>query len=67
MTTMWLSKKTKNEIEETRKRLSLGSLHSTLKYLIKLEKEYELSKLSLPTKDDIRNIIAEELLKVSGR
>lgn len=66
-TSIYLPRSVKDQLGGVRDRNGLGSYNKTIIHLIGIEKELELSKLSLPTKDDIRKIISEEIRKASGR
>jgi len=66
-TTIGVSRKTKERIEEIMKRHNLASLHWTIKHLIELEKEHELNQIARPlSKVDVEEVVEKVLRKFSN-
>ena len=62
MTTIWASNRTKAALEGVMERRNRSSLHDTLKFLIELEKEDEMKKLTSDLTPEItRKIVREEV------
>jgi len=65
-TTIGVSKKTKGLLEDVMNRKNLGSFHDAVRYLLVVEKEFELAKLRLPTIDEIGKIMEDTINKARG-
>ena len=65
LTTIGISRATKEQLEDVRRRHNIKSYHETVRFLINIEKKQELDKLTNNlTEETLREILDEYVRKV---
>ena len=64
-TTVFISKETKEQLDQYKIRAGVDSYHKAIKKLLELSKEEEIKKITAPTLEEIRGVVRDEIKKVS--